>query len=347
MMEKSVLPKLALTAAILLGTLASPGASPAAVGPWVKNEQARVRLVGAGNELGLEFELAAGWHVYWKNPGDAGYAPRLDFSATPALRNATLLFPAPHRIDLPGGLVSYGYETHVLYPVAVELAAGGDPVIPVTARLDYLVCSDQCIPYTATLELSLPRSPRAADGESARLLAAARSALPVELAKLEGAPVVTLSVRSARASAGGRTERTLEVLVAGGSLHAAAVEIFFESHPLFTLDRPVMTAGREGLRFRVPLHVLNETRPLPAATTFAWTLTGFETPVPAGADGAAATAGTDGTLAITGTAEVDLGASLPAGDTTSVFRGVPRIGLFVVACVGVALFLLHRFRRPS
>jgi len=30
---------------------------------------------GGDNKLGLYFKLEPGWHIYWKNPGDAGLPP--------------------------------------------------------------------------------------------------------------------------------------------------------------------------------------------------------------------------------------------------------------------------------
>ena len=32
------------------------------------------------NDAGLYFKLEPGWHVYWKNPGDAGEAPQIKWS---------------------------------------------------------------------------------------------------------------------------------------------------------------------------------------------------------------------------------------------------------------------------
>src|SRR4051812_45875576 len=55
--------------AALSARAAEPGASD-----WFETEQGRVRLVAAAEgELGLQFELAPGWKIYWRSPGDAGY----------------------------------------------------------------------------------------------------------------------------------------------------------------------------------------------------------------------------------------------------------------------------------
>ncbi len=329
----------------LCALLTSPLA--AASGPWVVHEQARVRLVaataaGTPIDLGLEFELEPGWHVYWKNSGDAGYPPRLDFSQTPALAGSELLFPAPHRYDLPGGLVSFGYEEHVLYPISSRLAvpAGDDarllaPFPPVTARLDYLVCREECIPYTAELTLDLEaarRRPGPEEAATAARLATARAALPADPRSVAEAPEVGL-----RAEPGPNSALVLVVAVTGGALRAAEPDLFFDVHPFFALDRPELQATAEGLRFRVPFRARDETQPLPPTTTFAWTLTGLERDE-------------ELPVALAGTASVEIphlrtsGAPPAAGG-----EGMSRqllIALPVLAGA-LALFLLYRSRRSG
>lgn len=262
----------------LCAALANPLA--ATTGPWVVHEEARVRLLAAiragGIDLGLEFELEPGWHVYWKNSGDAGYPPRIDFSRAPGLQGAELLFPAPHRFDLPGGLVSFGYEDRVLYPISPSPAwkEGKAPLAPVAARLDYLVCREECIPYTAELTLEPPAARQRTEPENeatALRLAAARAALPADPRTVEGSPEVAL-----RAEPGPDSALLLVVAVTGGALRAAEPDLFFDVHPFFALDKPELQATAAGLRFRVPFRARDETQPLPATTTFSWTLTGLE-----------------------------------------------------------------------
>jgi len=274
----------------------------AATGPWVEEPEVKVRLVSGWSaapaatsevdlDLGLEFALAPGWHVYWKNSGDAGYAPKLDLSATSAISSPTLLFPAPHRFDLPGDLVSFGYEGEVIYPVAGRLrpaAAGKDAgVFVIAGRLDYLVCAEECIPYTADLRLELPpggdaAGPGAANSTDRARLERWRRALPLPLTAVTNAPRLHAAIE-----AGAYPHSTLEVAFLGGGLRAAAPALFFESHPELALGRPELVIGSDGLRFRVPIRPLDETRPAAASASFAWTLTGLE-----GASGPVALEGT-------------------------------------------------------
>lgn len=355
--------------ALRLGLALLAGMAPAVAavtGPWVANDQARVRLVAAraatagpeeasaAIDLGLEFELASGWHVYWKNSGDAGYPPRLDLSRTPALAGAQLLFPAPRRFDLPGGLVSFGYADHVLYPIAPGFRkmqrmqetqearaaeeVGGERLPPIQARLDYLVCREECIPYSAELVLALEFI-RSGSGPEERAtaarLAAAREALPADPGAVAGAPKVT-----ARVAPGADASLLLELVATGGTLRAAAPDLFFESHPFFALERPVLTASADGLRFRVPFRALDETQPMPATATFAWTLTGLERD-------AGSPAARPSPVALAGAASVALPhlrtSVAPPGDGIRPGLGIP----LLVLAGALALFLLHRFQRSS
>jgi suppressor for copper-sensitivity B len=251
----------------------------AAAGPWVEEEQARVRLVSSwavapaeGDPgLGLEFTLAPGWHVYWKNAGDAGYPPELVFAPGGPIASAELLFPAPERYDLAGGLVSFGYEEGVIYPVQGRLEPEhGAAVAALAAQIDYLVCAESCIPYRAQLALDLPLGEPRPDPEVAPRLAAWRARLPRPI-DTPGAPRV-----SAGLVANDGAGLTLEVRVAGEGLRAVAPDLFFESHPRLYVERPALVATAAGPGFRVPLRPIDETRPLPDRLRFAWTLTGFE-----------------------------------------------------------------------
>src|SRR5436305_10158792 len=117
----------------LLGLLPLPAAG--AAGDWVVNGPSRVRLISqyrvapgnaSGAWLGLHFRLEPEWHVYWKNSGDAGYPPTLSLAGSPGGVEGELLWPAPRRFELRGGLVAFGYADEVVYPVETRLAGTGD-----------------------------------------------------------------------------------------------------------------------------------------------------------------------------------------------------------------------------
>lgn len=310
-----------LLVVLLLSSLLAP-ATPAgaAEGPWRENDQSRVRLVSAweraphpgavgdGEELrlGLEFEIIPGWHVYWINSGDAGFPPALDLSPTPGVASSEILYPAPERYDLRGGLVAFGYEDHVIYPVSVELERDGTGSLPagaerwtLTGELDYLVCEVDCIPYSYTLTLEQPLaaaggepvpSPAAGEVESwwERLprpveeLAGVRSEGRLDLTNPD-APRLVVELEGVRAAGGEGADARPEL----------SPELFLEPQETFDVGRPQVETLDGGLRFEVPLSFLRIPEELPREAPFAWTVTGL-----APADGTTPT-GSGDTLAVT------------------------------------------------
>ncbi len=114
---------------------------------------------GSPSNAGLYFKLEPGWHVYWKNPGDAGEPPHIKWTLPPGVTAGPLQYPVPKRLPL-GPLMDFGYEDEVLFPIRLNVA-GGAPSGPATlhAKVDWLVCRGSCIPEKAELELDRPIAP--------------------------------------------------------------------------------------------------------------------------------------------------------------------------------------------
>jgi thiol:disulfide interchange protein DsbD len=105
------------------------------------------------NVAGLNFKLEPGWHIYWKNPGDAGEPPRVKWTLPAGITAGPLQFPAPKRMPL-GPLMDYGYENEVQFPLQLKVADGvKDGPVTLHAKVDWLVCRERCIPGKADLEV--------------------------------------------------------------------------------------------------------------------------------------------------------------------------------------------------
>ena len=74
-------------------------------------------------KLGLHFQLEPGWHVYWKNPGDSGQAPRIHWTSPVGVDAGEIDWPAPDRLTA-GPLVDFGYEGDVLLPISLGVPPG-------------------------------------------------------------------------------------------------------------------------------------------------------------------------------------------------------------------------------
>src|SRR3977135_1566162 len=66
--------------------------------PWWQDGHSSVRLLagsrsGAVLLGGIAFQIQPGWHTYWRNPGDSGVPPRIDFRKSENIEAVTILWP--------------------------------------------------------------------------------------------------------------------------------------------------------------------------------------------------------------------------------------------------------------
>ena len=150
---------------LVFGALAALSAADqgwAAAGDWAETDHGRVRLISAVNgigeaaglDLGLQFQLEPGWKIYWRSPGDAGYPPRLDWSASSNLEAPELSWPVPKRFSL-FGLETFGYGDEVVLPITARAVDPGRDV-DLAANVDFLVCEEICVPWQVDVALNLP-----------------------------------------------------------------------------------------------------------------------------------------------------------------------------------------------
>jgi DsbC/DsbD-like thiol-disulfide interchange protein len=163
-----------------IGLAASPGESA-----WVSSNDSKVRLVSGTPDIdgrsslvaGVQLRMDPGWKTYWRNPGDSGVPPSFDFKGSKNLKQAELLYPAPHRIADANG-TAIGYDDEVIFPVKITPEHEGEPV-ELKLAFAYGLCKNLCIPNEVNLELVL--APDGGKGD-AMLLESALALTPKEAA---------------------------------------------------------------------------------------------------------------------------------------------------------------------
>lgn len=236
----------ALIAAVLAVSTGMPGAlgrAEAAVSPWVDHEESGVRLVAAGNiagraetlNLGLQFHLQPGWKIYWRSPGEAGLPPVVDWGGSENLAEARIAWPIPRRFSL-FGLETFGYSDEVVLPIDARLDRPGEGVL-LRAKVDYLVCSEICIPREAALRLDLPAGPGAPSGDSF-LIDSFRTLIPGDGA------AVGLVLEQAVLT--GEVARPALRVTARSRIAFQAPDVLIEGPPGFTFGKPEFTLRDRG-----------------------------------------------------------------------------------------------------
>jgi thiol:disulfide interchange protein/DsbC/DsbD-like thiol-disulfide interchange protein len=128
----------------------------------------------------LRMRIAPGWHTYWRNPGDSGLPASLDWALPPGVEAGGIQWPVPGRLPV-GPLMNYGYEREALLLVPLRISpAFSGARLGVSARAEWLVCREVCIPESTLVAFEIPvaaREPQA-DPRLRALFAQARAALP-------------------------------------------------------------------------------------------------------------------------------------------------------------------------
>ncbi len=223
---------------------AAPASGFAQTSDWAKTDHTAVRLISAASAvgeadtvaLGLQFQLNDGWKIYWRSPGDAGFPPRIDWAGSANLADARISWPAPVRFSVLD-LETVGYKHEVVLPITARLERPGD-ALQFHAAVDYLACSDICVPYSADLTMAVPAGPANA-GEFANLISRYENQVP-ESRAARGLDIDGLTVLA------GQPEAMVR-LTATSTQPFSKPDAFLEGPPELAFGAPTVTLGNDGL----------------------------------------------------------------------------------------------------
>lgn len=162
----------AITASMLpKGAFAPAVEHPGTRGPAVTAALLSARNAvepGATLKVGVQLTPAAGWHVYWKNPGDSALPTQITLSAdkrTPAILKGQqdtfspvaldvgpVQWPVPRQFtSKQGALTTFGYDAPVTLVRTVTVPKDASGTLRLTAKVALLACKVDCVPGEATL----------------------------------------------------------------------------------------------------------------------------------------------------------------------------------------------------
>lgn len=147
---------------------------------------------GRASTIGVSFDIAPGWNLYWRNPGDSGLPISIKIEAPEGVTVGEAQWPTPERHVLPGDLLDYVYMRRVtlLFPITVgpSLSRSAESVT-IKASVKWLVCKEACVPGSREVEMTMPIATGSSPSADAELIAAARARLPRTAAE-QSSPIV-------------------------------------------------------------------------------------------------------------------------------------------------------------
>ncbi len=113
-------------------------------------------MKGGPATLALHMTPAPGWHGYWLQPGDAGFAMRLTWHLPKGATVGPPRYPVPQTL-LIAGLMNHVFEQDYAVLVDMQLPAGAGSTLPVSVSAQWLACSASvCVPEQAELRAMVP-----------------------------------------------------------------------------------------------------------------------------------------------------------------------------------------------
>lgn len=108
----------------------------------------------------LHIKLKEGWHTYWKNPGDSGISPTLNWTLPNGFSAGEVQYLAPERLP-SGPLMDYGYNQDAYYLVKITPPAllNQNATVILMLKAQWLVCHEVCVPEKAEFSAVLPVAP--------------------------------------------------------------------------------------------------------------------------------------------------------------------------------------------
>ena len=151
-----------------LALIAMPAAAQTHIQPRLVAESS-APAAGSTITLAIDMRTEKGWHGYWSNPGEAGFAPRLKWDLPKGASVGAPDYPVPTTL-LVAGLMNYVFEAdHALlfsFKVPAGLAKGA--ALPIKLKAQWLACTDEvCVPEQGAFALDLTVGDGASNARSA------------------------------------------------------------------------------------------------------------------------------------------------------------------------------------
>lgn len=196
---------------------------------------------GTAFTAGVVLTMPAGWHTYWKNPGESGLPTSIAWTLPDGVVAGEISWPLPEKTIESGDVLTYGYsvQTMLMVPLTVPPDLRPGSQLRLKARVDWLECEKTCVPGDAVLELALPVTAAPAVPANQELFATYRQRVPRPWTEVSG-----LSMEAAEAG------DTLRITLTSGM---PVQDLYPELLEGFLVGRPSVARGGDSYVMTVPL----------------------------------------------------------------------------------------------
>lgn len=205
----------------------------------IKSDHIQVRLLQSQEKfhdvlhVGVHYKLDPEWHIYWKNPGDSGAAPKFNVEKG---KVSHIFWPYPSRIPV-STFTNFGYEHEVAILLDILPDEGAKDL---NLKLEWLVCKEECIPGFAEFKINLDKLE--STEEQRNLYVKYLERIPEKTSQWEIKTV-------------GRTSEELELEMTSSNGINSLSELFIypEDKESFLTAAPLIQIENTGAKIRIPI----------------------------------------------------------------------------------------------
>jgi thiol:disulfide interchange protein DsbD len=133
---------------------------------------------------GVDLKMEPDWHTYWKNPGAAGLATKIEWQLPPGVTAGEIQWPLPEKLP-PAEVTTYGYDDEVVLLVPLKLAPDLKPgPLDLKAKVSWLECKEACIPGSGSVDATLNIGPETKPSSNDETIESWKSKTPKILTNL-------------------------------------------------------------------------------------------------------------------------------------------------------------------
>ena len=109
--------------------------------------------------VAVRFVCDEHFHIYWKNPGDAGQSPTIEWQDAAGTTSGPLTYPGPKMLDQKG-IYNFVHEYETLLLLELTIPANATGELNLKAKVEWLECDDKgCYPFDKEVSLKLKVGP--------------------------------------------------------------------------------------------------------------------------------------------------------------------------------------------
>lgn len=138
--------------------------------------------------VGIRLTMESGWHAYWKNPGDAGMTPDVQWALPEGYLVSELQWPTPKTFTAMEA-IGYGYENELILLAEVTPSKNSHTLVEIAADLSWVVCDDSsCLPGGTEVKATIPVSSATPTPHTSHAghFSKARSQIPKQINPING-----------------------------------------------------------------------------------------------------------------------------------------------------------------